>query len=118
MYTQVVKEDKLETQNFLFILGLLMVGVMGGILGIFWTKLPPQLPWFYSLPWGEEQLVSKVLFGGIIVLLGVLLILTKWFANWAGYKDRIVKNTVMTGGLIMVIFFMAGFIKVLSIFLK
>jgi hypothetical protein len=30
---------------------------------IFWGKLPPQSPLFYSLPWGEQQLAdSKTLF--------------------------------------------------------
>ena len=26
---------------------------------IFWTKLPPEMPLFYSRPWGKEQLVKK-----------------------------------------------------------
>lgn len=27
---------------------------------IYWQKLPPQVPLFYSKPWGEEQLVSPI----------------------------------------------------------
>lgn len=34
-------------------------------LALFWPKIPPQLPLFYSRPWGREQLVSK---NGFIVL--------------------------------------------------
>lgn len=28
------------------------------VLIIFWQQLPPQVPLFYSRPWGQEQLVS------------------------------------------------------------
>lgn len=28
-------------------------------LALFWSKLPPQIPLFYSRPWGEEQLAEK-----------------------------------------------------------
>jgi len=28
------------------------------VLFIFWRKLPPQIPLYYSLPWGEEQLAQ------------------------------------------------------------
>ena len=29
------------------------------IIAIFWTKLPPQLPLFYSKAWGKDQLAPK-----------------------------------------------------------
>lgn len=43
------------------------------ILGFFWTKFPPQVPLFYSLPWGEEQLTSPTFF---FLLPGVALLTT------------------------------------------
>ena len=34
--------------------------VLGAISLVFsWAKLPPQIPLFYSRPWGEEQLAPK-----------------------------------------------------------
>lgn len=43
------------------------------LLVFFWSKLPPQIPLFYSLPWGEEQLASPVsvliLPGGIFLII-------------------------------------------------
>lgn len=35
-------------------LGLLLLALV--FLAVFWQKLPPEIPLFYSLPWGEEQL--------------------------------------------------------------
>jgi hypothetical protein len=29
-----------------------------GLILFFWKKLPPEVPLFYSRPWGKEQLVN------------------------------------------------------------
>jgi hypothetical protein len=29
-----------------------------GLILLFWKKLPPEVPLFYSRPWGKEQLAS------------------------------------------------------------
>jgi len=29
-----------------------------GLLAVFWVKLPPLVPLWYSRPWGEEQLAN------------------------------------------------------------
>lgn len=42
---------------FLCIEGLFLI-----IFGFFWTSLPPQLPLFYSLPRGPEQLANPLSF--------------------------------------------------------
>ena len=35
------------------------------LLGFFWRKLPPQVPLFYSHPWGESQLANPF---GLLIL--------------------------------------------------
>lgn len=30
------------------------------IIGLNWQRLPPQIPLFYSRPWGEDQLAPKM----------------------------------------------------------
>lgn len=37
------------------LLGFTLTGLLW-----FWQKLPPVIPLFYSLPWGEEQLASPL----------------------------------------------------------
>ncbi len=39
--------------------GLLLLTSFGFLVW-FWSKLPPVIPFFYSLPWGEEQLASPL----------------------------------------------------------
>lgn len=41
-------------QIFFLILALSFI-----IIGIFYRSLPPQIPFYYSLPWGEEQLAQN-----------------------------------------------------------
>ena len=118
MYTQSVNEDgKIDTQSFLFLIGMMVVLTMAGVLLVFWKQLPPELPWLYSLPWGEAELIGKSLFAISLVGLAVFFILTKIISSWAGKKDEIVRTAVMVGGLMMILLYAASFIRVLSMFL-
>ena len=94
-----------------------MIFLMGGSLIWLWRRLPPELPWFYSLPWGEQQLIRKEWFAAMLGGLTILFVLTKFIAGWTGVKDEISKNTIMGGGLLVVIMYLAGFVRVISIVL-
>lgn len=48
------------SRNFLILAGLLFT-LQAGLLFLSLSKLPPQVPLFYSLPWGEERLVTPQL---------------------------------------------------------
>ena len=87
-------------------------------MAVFWKTLPPQLPWFYSLPTGEVQLVNKLWLVWIILGMGGFLLLTRIIAHWAGKNDSIVQTTIMIGGLTAVLLMAASFVKVMSIFLN
>jgi len=39
-------------------LGFSLLVIQLIIVALFWRKLPPQVPLFYSRPWGGEQLVT------------------------------------------------------------
>ena len=47
-----------KTNNLFFRWNLLFVLFQVAILFLRFRQLPPQLPLFYSLPWGESQLVT------------------------------------------------------------
>jgi len=102
----------------IFWIGMALIGMMGGVLAIFWKSLPPQLPWFYSLPWGEQQLVNKMWFVWILAGMAVLLFLTRIIARWAGKDDTTVKTLIMSGGLLAVLLMTASFVRIMMIFLN
>lgn len=106
-----------KTAQRILILGIALLLLMAGILGWVWKQLPPQIPWYYSLPSGEQQLVDKSIL--IWVLLGglVLMIMTRTLALWAGKKDVTVETTITLGGLIAILLLAATFSKVVLIFI-
>jgi len=38
---------------------LILIGISWLGLPFFWHKLPPEIPIFYSRPWGDEQLIAR-----------------------------------------------------------
>lgn len=108
----------MTTSKILFWIGEAVILLMGGVMAIFWNKLPPQLPWFYSFPWGEQQLVYKLWFVWIFAGMGVILFLSRIIANWAGKDDKTVQNVVMIGVFVAVVLMFASFSRVMMIFLN
>jgi len=72
---------------------------------ITWTFLPPQLPLFYSRPWGEEQLVHPAnLF--ILPGLGLLVFFVNLFVLSFVPKDEKLINQILIS-LILVFNFLS-----------
>lgn len=95
--------------------GEAVILVEGLVLVWFWRALPPQVPWFYSLPSGEQQLVSKLILAIILGGSAASLFLTRIVAKWASVEDSPVEITIMTGGLVAVVLLAAGFFRVIQI---
>ncbi len=105
-----------KTAQQLLAVSVSLVALMGGALAWAWKNLPPQIPWYYSLPSGEQQLVNKSVLiwtlGGAVILL----LATRVIAVWAGKKDDTVEVTIMVGGLTAVVLLVATFFRVIQIF--
>lgn len=95
-----------------------MVLIMAGVLALTWNRLPPQLPWLYSFPLSERQLIEKVWFILIFAGMEIILFLTRLIAKWAGKGDTTVQNTIMTGVFMAVVLMAASFVKIMMIFLN
>ncbi len=112
------ESKKIPTSVVLFWTGIFLVVIMGGVLALFWNKLPPQLPWLYSFPFGEKQLIDKIWFAAIFAGTGIALVTTRVIANWAGKDDVTVQNTVMIGVMTAVVLMAASFFRIMTIFLN
>jgi hypothetical protein len=42
------------------IISIILLLISAFVLALSWNKLSPQVPFYYSLPWGEDQLASPV----------------------------------------------------------
>jgi hypothetical protein len=97
-------------------MGELSLILAGGVtLLVFWTKLPPQLPWFYSLPWGESQLVPKPWFGFGLAVLTLIALANYLIARKLDKNDRVVALVVESATLLLISIYLASFFRVLSI---
>lgn len=99
-----------EAVNFYSIVSSLVIIIL--ILTIFalnYTKLPAQIPLFYSLPWGEEQLVALPQF---IILPSIiaLVILVNLVISWHLHESQTVLKrflSVSTSAVSLLILFAA-----------
>ncbi len=108
----------MTTSKTLFWTGTLIILLMGGVMALFWNRLPPQLPWLYSFPWGERQLVYKISMIWIFLGMEIVLFLTRLIANWAGKEDTTIQNTIMIGVFTTIILMLVSFSRVMTIFLN
>lgn len=106
---------KNKTVKKILLIGEVLVALMGLTLVWFWKTLPPQLPWFYSLPGGEQQLVNKLVLAMVLGGAAISLFVTRVISKWASIEDGPVGITIMTGGLVAVILLAASFFRVIKI---
>jgi hypothetical protein len=105
-----------KTAQKLLAVGLLLVALMGGSLTWMWKSLPPQIPWYYSLPSGEQQLTDKSVLIWVLGGAVFFLIVTRVLGAWAGKKDATVEITITAGGLTAILLLAATFFRVMQIF--
>lgn len=77
-----MQEEKYYRRSLGFSFLFLAVSLL--FLLVFWRQLPPQIPLFYSLPWGVEQLGSPLkltLFPISTIVTIILILLTKKFLS-------------------------------------
>jgi hypothetical protein len=61
-------------------------------LGIMYPLLPPAIPLFNQLPWGQERLVNQLLIFFPVLLAFVFFILNLFFANYLYKKMPLVSR--------------------------
>jgi hypothetical protein len=53
----------------------LAMAIQAGLLLAFLPKLPPEVPLFYSLPWGEDRLVTPIWLWALPAVSGIFLVI-------------------------------------------
>lgn len=89
--------------------------VMIGTLLLRFSHLPPQIPLYFSKPWGEDQLVDNWMIFLLPVLLDIL-----YFANVSLVKryfkeNELVKKIIQYLNVFLMIAFTLIFIKIISL---
>ena len=79
--------------------------------------LPPKLPFFYSLPWGEHQLVNHQQL--LIIPASIILIsLINLIFSWQLHSSQVFfKRMLLTSSLLISLVLTITFLKIVFIFL-
>jgi hypothetical protein len=100
--------------GWIFAGGVLTFFALGVFVWLF-KRLPPEVPWLYSLPWGEQQLVSKVWFGaslgGVLLALGAC----AWFCKILSKEDVRAGVMLARGGFFLTVIYLLSFFQVLRL---
>lgn len=113
MSKQGYKWSKVGIWNIFCIVLLALTTVL---LVFLWNKIPPKIPWFYSLPWGEDQLMNKT---GLIyvILIAVLTNLsTPIVSEWTKKDDLIIEKTVSISTAFICLIIVINILRILLIF--
>ncbi|HBL51701.1 MAG: hypothetical protein A3D24_02615 [Candidatus Blackburnbacteria bacterium RIFCSPHIGHO2_02_FULL_39_13] len=91
-------EEVQSNGKYLLINGISLIAA-GSILSFFWPKLPPQVPLFYSKPWGEAQLAKPYFLAVPLLMSAVFLILnlllTQKLDNYIFLKKSLIFGTTI-----------------------
>ena len=83
---------------------------------ILYQKLPPKLPLFYSLPWGQAQLVEKQQFLLMPAVLIMALLINTFIAYHLNQAQYVLRRILMLNLVFISIIIFLTALKILSIF--
>ena len=94
---------------------LLFLFLSAIFLGLFWSRIPPQVPLFFSRPWGEEQLASKNQ-----ILLLPSLTLAFFFFNFLSAvkvfdKEPLLSRILVITSTVLVFIFIYGLFRIITL---
>lgn len=109
-----------KTDKFFFWPGLASVALLILTTATFplsSANLPPKLPLFYSLPWGESQLVDKDQFLLLPATLALINLVNILIASFLHPAQVVLKRTLVLSLFFIDTILVITFIKILLIFL-
>jgi len=70
-----------------------------GTLVVTWNSLPPELPWFYSLPWGEQQLIERNWLVVVVLMFGMIMVVNTFLARFMAKEEELLRRILVWGGV-------------------
>ena len=93
--------------------GAILIGIQILLLILKWGNLPPQLPLYYSRPWGDEQIAPR-LFVSIFPIISIIcLLINTMLARVFFYTENLLSTVLLWSAMLVVILSSIGFIKIL-----
>lgn len=110
--------SNLKQKKFLIVYAPIIFSLIITLLIIFLSKhLPPKLPIFYSLPWGDKQLGSiqqLFILPAIIILISLFNLVISWQLH---EQQTYFKSILFFSSLLVTIILTITFFKIVFIFI-
>jgi len=95
-FNSLLKNRKIKTKLKIS-LGLIVISWI--LIGIFYKNFPPEIPVFFSKPWGLEQLAEKWFLFVLAATLTITYAMNIRFASMAVAKDKLLANIFLVSQL-------------------
>lgn len=82
-----------------------------------WNKLPPQIPFFYSQPWGDSWLLDKNQLVWIMAGFAAVLIINLFLAKTTVRHQRLLGHYLVWGAAVIEIMLAIDLIKIIGLVL-
>lgn len=99
-----------------FLLGLACLLLQLGLLAFVGQHLPPEVPIFYSRPWGKQQLTSKTTLWLLPFSTTLVFILNLALASLAGRQERLLARILIGAGVSFAFLATYTLMKIITVF--
>lgn len=102
-----------KTSKAVLQLGLAFFGLQLLAWLFFWKKLPPEVPLFYSRPWGQKQLVGPIILAILPGFSLLVMTINLIFASIIISKQKLAGQLLITFGTIFSFFCLVTLAKII-----
>ena len=88
-----------------------------GLVSLNFMALPPEIPWFYSLPWGDGQLIPKNWLLIIVISFGAILVLNTILARVLGKEEELLRRILIWGAVASELLMLLSLVRVIMVIL-
>ena len=108
-----IKRDRLS--SFVLLASLMCLLVQSALILISWGKLPPQVPIFYSRPWGETLLAAPFWLWLLPGILFISLVVNYTFAIFIVSSERFLVRVLLFSNLLLSVATLYDVFKIISL---
>jgi len=94
---------------------LLFLSIQLAIIAFYWHRLPPQLPLFYSRPWGEEQLANPAALLFLPTTSLTLFLINLFFASSAPKEEKLLQKILTSASTIFSLLCLITLIQIIKL---
>ena len=95
---------------------LFFLGLQGVVIWWKFNELPPEIPLFYTRPWGEEQLTEVHNIFGLPIMSLAVLVINNFIASTMKEKGKILVFLLSLSSLLFSFLALVSIFKIVNIF--